>query len=457
MKFKKAIALLGAAAILSGSLCACTDLDRFKDSEKLSETKAPDGDITKTYNYSYGLTSAPTSYNSYSGVINEFSFRMLREKNLEEKDSFVFSPAMSAIQLSELINGASGDCRLEILGVLGSSLSADDFNVCSSYFKSRMEQVSQTGKTKKQIEEESPLSSEHTLLYSSFWVNSGTDITSAFLQANADYYGSDVLRFKYDDSHTAAKLVNLLNDSAGKKLELPGGVPSGSDKLYTLSAVDITDKWLVDYAPDSVFEGSFKSGKGSEKKVQFMSSDESYLSTADAEGVVKYTAKNPLRLIAVMPKDGLDIDEYIKSFTAEKYSGLMKSMDVSSRVRAELPQFSFDGKGETASDSGLLQKCGLYTLFTDDAHFKGMNISDTLKLGDMLELKPTLTVCAQGILNKAVNASSASGALLPQSKGSEESPSAPAKADKTLRFDKPFLFLLTDNETGIPVYAGIFR
>ena len=82
----------------------------------------------------------------------------------------------------------------------------------------------------------------------------------------------------------------------------------------------------------------------------------------------------------------------------------------------------------------------MYTLFTDDVLFKNITHTDNFKLNEIYEITPEITVNAAGINS--------------DSKIVEKRVKELEKTDETIKFDRPFIFLLTDNESSIPVYIG---
>ena len=76
------------------------------------------------------------------------------------------------------------------------------------------------------------------------------------------------------------------------------------------------------------------------------------------------------------------------------------------------------------------------------SYFSSIGFSQTAKLGDMYEIPPTFSLTRSGINMGGVAASDAAR------------PEVPADA---VIFDRPFLFLLLDNETDIPVFAGVIQ
>ena len=404
--------ITAAAAALLMLLCACGNPKLFIDEEKLTGTVSRSKDITQTYNYADGAQEPPTSM--------DFSLRQLRQHSQDAKESFVFSPASAALQLGALANGASGDTRSEILLALTGTLGLDDLNACSSYFKSRLESVSRAGK------KEAP--AEQLTFGGALCIDKSADVKTSFLQAEKDFYGYDVFRYDYKGEHAADKLNSALSAYTSDS-----GIvfPEGST-VNAVSALALNDGW-VEAAAESV-KGTFNGTNGAQTADYFTSSAK-LLHSDRADAVLKYTAKNPLKLLVILPKDANAFDDYVSRLDATELNRLLDSMDVTKQATAALPAFSVTTDKKAQPLSGTLTKCGLYTLFGKDASFSALSYSQSVKAGEMYELAPVFSLDRNGI-----NTQTTAAAVQTE----------PAE----LTVDRPFVFLLLDNESNLPVLAG---
>ncbi len=440
---KRKIALLLSLVISASTLCACGDPTQFTGKENLSDDYTRSTAPTISYNYNDGVTTAPNAYNTYASSITNFELKMFRKYFEQQNEkTFVFSPASSALQLGLMMNGASSDTKDEISIVLGTDLTVENINQCSSYFKSRIEAVSKIGEN--EVDELSgkkqEKSSEYVKLDNNLFFNDTSDVKSAFLQANASFFNADIFRFMFSDENSLAKVNTHFSD-----FTTDNALTTLDEKqtLISVTASDICDKWLNQYTEADLEEGTFKSTKG-DKKVNFMTSNEHYINTENAEGVIKYTSKNPLKLVLVMPKEGTSLEDYVADFTNLEYSNLLESVDITKRVTAKIPEFSIKSKGNAQPLSTVLSSSGLYSLFTEESTFGNISNSDDFMLNEMYEITPNLTVNAAGI----------GGTSEIKTTLAKERVEELAETDKTVEFNRPFIFLLIDNESNIPVYIG---
>lgn len=444
---KRTLTLLLALVMSASALCACSSPDEFSNDEKLSQDYTRSTDPEESFNYNDGAENPPSVYNNYLSYITNFELRMFRNYyslSEDKNSSFVFSPISSALQLSLISNGASDDTKNEISLALGSDLTIDDLNQCSSYFKSRMEAVSkQTSGEVNELsgKEEEATATEYVKLENNLFFNDTSDIKTKFLQANASFYGEDIFRFMFSDENALTKVNKQFSDFTDKdaisKLDENGS-------LISITASDISDLWLNPYAETDIEKGSFKA-TGGDRDVNYMTSFESYIKSEKAQGVIKYTSKNPLKLMLVMPDENISFDEYISDFNHLEYTKLIESFDITKNVNAVIPEFSIKSDGVVKPLSSVLEESGLYTLFTEDAEFSSMTHSNDLVFNEMYEITPSISVSRTGISGTVANNDRT--ALVKHNKEVN-------KAETDLKFDRPFIFLLIDNESDIPVYIG---
>lgn len=256
------------------------------------------------------------------------------------------------------------------------------------------------------------------------FLNDGNDFRKTFLQANADFFGADILRFDFADDMARVKLDDLI------KTEKPPF--DENDSMYSYSSLTFTDTWLTPYGADSSADGTF------------LHSEEILMQSDRAKGVVKYTETNPLKALFILP-DG-DFDTYVKTFDSAEYFKLLESVDITKRQGVQLRPFSVDGGLVDRKDT--LSAVGLNTLFSDKSDFGNLAHGDANRLDSFFESMPCVTFSASGISTETMQ----SDAALTQD-------TAPEKEEwkDDLVFDKPFLFMLIDNESSTPLYIAAIK
>ncbi len=442
---RKIIAFIISVFMIISVFCACTDSENFSKNDNLINKYKRSTDSAKTFNYNDKVTDAPSSYTTYSSEITDFALRMFRNYHKNAgKDSYVFSPASTALQLGLMANGASEETRDEIINALGRDLSLENINQCSSYFRSRIEAVGAN-----QADKKDSLSGDDTSngnqgfvkFDTAMFANDTADIKTKFMQTDVDYYGCDFFRLMFNDSNALNKVNNRF-----KKYGSENFISSLDEdqNLISVTAADICDIWLNAYAETDIEQGTFKSS-GTDKSVTYMTSNETYMKTDKAQAVVKYTSKTPLKFMAVIPNEDITLSDYISDFTNLEFSNLFESIDFSKVAAAKIPEFTISAQNNAENITSIAEDSGLYTLFTDRAEFSELTRTDNFSFNAMYEITPKISVNACGIGGHESN-----GDEPALSKHTQQT----VKADVTLEFNRPFIFLILDNESNIPVYIG---
>lgn len=440
---KKILSLSLCIALSALTLCACGDNTQISSKENLSGNYTRSNDVEQTYNFKDGAADSPSSYNEFKNEITDFELKLFRNSFKQNGGGvYVTSPVNVVAELGVLANGASKDSQTEIMNALGDDINLSSLNECMSYFLSRIQEVANLGNEKideltgKKITSDS---TSYVKLKEALVFNDTLDVKSKFLQTNADYYGSDIFRIDFSDENSLLKLNNEFSDFSGKTV----GSLDNSNSLISILGADICDTWLDAYSQDDISEGTFKASSG-DKTVNFLTSNESYMRSDTAQGVVKYTSKTPLKMLFIIPNEGITLDEYISNFTNLEYQNLLGSIDITKSATAKIPEFSTESS-EAVSIKEAVSSSGLYTLFTEDSTFANLTNSTEFVFNDMYELSPKLTFNAAGIGGFSSN--DATHILGKRTTELETS-------DTVLEFNRPFMFMIIDNETNIPVYMG---
>ena len=120
---------------------------------------------------------------------------------------------------------------------------------------------------------------------------------------------------------------------------------------------------------------------------------------------------------------------------------MLDSFKITSLTNASVPEFSIKSNGKPTSLKSELEDCGLADIFTDSINLSNITLSDDLFVNDISEIQPSVTVNSAGIGgSESVKATVTANTL--------------KSADSTLKFDRPFIFMLIDNESNIPLYIG---
>ena len=211
--------------------------------------------------------------------------------------------------------------------------------------------------------------------------------------------------------------------------------------MYLINALVFDARWQWPYLDGSEVRNNrtFTAYDGTEQKVTMMTQTEGiYLEDGLATGFIKHYEGGGYSFAALLPNEGVSIDDYVASLTAE---GLQATLDgaVSAKVVASLPQFSYD---YALDMSDVLKQMGMPTAFNvENADFSPMGTCDAGNLFIRgLPHTTRINVNTRGTQVAAVS----SVIVAPNS----------APQGYVVKLDRPFVFLILDTATNIPIFIG---
>ena len=301
---KKLIALLLVFAMALG-MTACSQVsanDLMKDVPAKAVDVLPDMDA--------GAAAAA-----------DFGVRLFKT-SMEEGENTLISPLSVLYALAMTANGADGETLAQMEQVLG--MDVDNLN---SYMLAYLDLLPETKDYKMS-------------LANSIWFkdDSRFQVEQSFLQTNADYYGADAYKAAFDEATR-----NDINNWVKEKTD--GMIPSALDKIpadalmYLNNALAFDAEWADIYEKYQVKDGEFTREDGTKQKCELMYSTESnYFEDEKATGFLKYYKSGKYAFVAMLPKEGVSVSEYIASLTGESLNEMLSNPEHTT-VYTSIPKF----------------------------------------------------------------------------------------------------------------------
>ncbi|MCR5056325.1 MAG: serpin family protein [Clostridia bacterium] len=355
-------------------------------------------------------------------TVADFAVKLLKNAKKNGENSLV-SPISVIAALSMTANGAKGNTLSQMESTLGMSL--EDLN---SFFKAYVRSLAQDDKNKFSLAD-------------SIWFKSGcVDFNNGFLQANADFYGADAYEASFDEK-TLADINKWVNDNTN------GMIPKILDKvpdsavMYLINALAFEAEWIDPYNEEQVFPSKFTLENGQKKDVTLMTSNERfYLETANATGFIKHYANHKYAFAALLPNEGVTVNELVSSLDGKTLSGILTNAEQTS-VRAVIPKFEAEF-GTDLADS--LKAMGMTDAFDSPlADFSGIGtwkLDGFTRIGHVIH-KTYISVTEQGTKAGAATAVEMKNDSIPIN-------------NKEVILNRPFVYMLIDLENNIPFFIG---
>lgn len=363
--------------------------------------------------------------NTFIKAQMDFSMKIFKNTvAASEKDNILVSPLSVMLALSMTANGAVGDTKTEMQDVLSGGITIEELN---KYNYSYVNGLPSNEKTKLNIA-------------NSIWVRDDLDVEKDFLQTNANYYDAAAYMTKFDDK-ALEDINNWVKENTDEMIDKIMDEHTDDAVMYLINAITFDSEWQTKYMSYEVYDGKFNSYNNEKNEVKMMSSTEyTYLEDENATGFVKPYKNNAYSFVGLLPNEDIDILEYVEEFTYDKYKNIMDNAK-SCSVKVDIPKFSYDydlNMNEILKSMGMEKSFdGRYADFSKLGHSQNGNIY----IGNVIH-KTFIEVDENGTRAAAVT----------KVDMVEESAMI---IDKSVKLDRPFVYMIIDNATNIPIFMGV--
>ncbi|MBQ8381758.1 MAG: serpin family protein [Clostridia bacterium] len=357
----------------------------------------------------------------------DFAVRLFQDADgIKDEDNLCFSPLSAMLALAMTANGAEDQTLAEMGALLGGTLSIEELNATLRTWVNKMvvRQYSQSTFS----------------VANSIWVRQGVfNASPTFLQTNANYYQADFYEAPFDDS--TADDINLwikyhTNGLIKKMVE----EINPNTMMYLINTLYLNAAWSDAYDDAQLSKGIFHGSDADTAATMMASVESNYLSMEGAIGFKKYM--DGYTFAAILPDEGVDAGAFVASLTGEQLQAFLQS-GTRAEVHAKLPSFSY---GSSIRLTEIL-KSYIPTAMDPQADFLKMGETihgNTLFIGNVQQ-NTVITLDKNGIC--------AAAATIVDAPTGAEPPDALPIYYVTL--DRPFVYAILDNATGLPIFIGV--
>lgn len=427
---------VGAAllAALLASVCACgrgqhsivnTSSTKLSDSttDLMKDVKAvshkPRAEVSKGFEW---------EYRSFAFTLFQQTAFQEALKSQNQDKTFLISPLSVMSALAMTLNGADGETAAQMRRALveGYQLDAllpvDDLNAELGAFVRSL-----------------PSGDKAKLsMANSLWLREGAiQPKDAFLQTNADYYNAGVYSAKFDQNTLQDINQWVSRHTDGMIDKLPDDI-SDDTVMYLINALAFDAEWQDIYSEDEIRQGEFHGTTGNQTVDMMHSMEVGWLRDDKATGFIKPYASG-YSFVAMLPNEDVSIDEYIGSWSDIAFMTALENVD-DREVSVNLPKFKAEYETEL---NAALRAMGMADAFDpEQADFSRMGETaggDNLYISEVKH-KTFISVDERGTKAGAatsVGMDTGSAIMIP-----------------TVYLDRPFVYLIIENESRLPVFMG---
>ena len=395
----------------------------------LTPTSTPVSEQAQTQNLMQHITTkAVTSKAPDAGFAEhttDFSIELFQKSYSDEKNTLL-SPVSVLIALAMTANGAEEGTLTQMERVLGETLSIDQLNAHYSYL---LNEFSKEGQVKMTVA-------------NSIWFRDVANFTPKqyFLQKNADYYDASVYKAPFDDQ-TLAEINQWVSEKTNGMIEnILDEIPADA-MLYIINALAFEGTWKEAYSEHYIRNGVFTNYEGEKQSVKLMySTEEQYLDDGRATGFIKEYAGGQYSFVALLPNEGVSLDDYVTSLTGDRFRNILGTAK-NENVSVAIPKFSYDY--DVLLNQSLMEM-GITDAFSPQlADFSNMaeGADGNLYIGRVIH-KTFISVDEEG-----TKAGAATIIEVPKNSATMTKPCM-------VHLTRPFVYAIVDNATGLPVFMG---
>ena len=268
------------------------------------------------------------------------------------------------------------------------------------------------------------------------------EVKESFLSKMTGVFGADAYKAPFD-----ASTVDAINAWCSENTD--GMIPKVIDEidpetmLYLINALLFDAQWSDTYHESNVSDAKFTTADGTQQDVQLMYSVEKlYLQDDYAVGTVKYYAQGGYKFVAMLPNEGITLEQYVAALTGEGIDTMIREGEYAN-VKTKLPKF----KNECSYKlNEILKAMGMPDAFDPGrADFSEMGSCE----GGNLYISSVIHKTAIEVNEVGTRAA----AITVVEMAAESAIEMPPKTYE-LTFDRPFVYMIMDRNN-VPLFIGV--
>ena len=373
--------------------------------------------------YGFHTPPAGSTEKSIASSSGTFGLKLFKEINDSEKDENIFiSPLSISMALGMTLNGANSTTYdsmkavLELNGLTQTKINEAYKNLINTLTSIDPKVVFNVA--------------------NSIWYRNTMQFQQDFIAVNKTYFNAEVSGLNFDDPGSVETINNWVNENTdGKIPEIISSIPDNL-VMCLINAIYFKGDWKYQFNKDYTKDDSFTLSDGSKIicKMMEQGNNYNYLSNDLFQAVELPYGDSSFSMIIFLPQE--DINDLINQFNDENWNSWSNSFSVK-EGEIWLPKFEI--KYELTLKK-VLTAMGMGIAFSDFADFTGIYSKGGISISQVLH-KTYVKVDEEGTEAAAVTFVGVGTTSAGSSKF-------------YMRIDKPFLFVIKDNQTNSLLFMG---
>ncbi len=356
---------------------------------------------------------------------NNFGLELLKTVfEAETRPNIMISPASVSIALGMTYNGAE-------------TTTMDAFKKVLNYEELTREEVNEI--TKELIGVLVTNSKGNLLeIANSIWYNEGFPVKQEFIDLNSNYFDASVSELDFSRESAVQTINEWVNNSTHEKISKIIDNIDPSTMMILINAIYFNCIWEVEFDPEDTYDAPFYNENGTKFGDVDMMKLESTFNVAYSDNfrAIELPYKNKkFSMFLFLPDEGTQVKDLVRELDGETWNGWLEKFNSVRDYTIELPRFEFEFDRSLKED---LRVMGLEVAFSEEADFSGISEIDLL-ISDVIH-KTYIKLNEKGTEAAAVTAITMDVTS--------------AGPGTILRFDRPFLFAITENSSKSILFMG---
>ena len=356
--------------------------------------------------------------------------------NQGEGQNVCISPTSMMMAFGMTENGANGETLSQMESIINGGLSLEQMNPIMYAMADHFESAEDV---------------EWNVANSIWFRNDGKlEVLPEFASAAKSWYDADIWMSAFDEG--TVKDINkwVERETRGMIDEIIQSIDE-QNRMILINAMAFEGKWMNEYEKSDILENcKFTNYDGTTSDVTMLHSLEySYIELGDGVGFIRPYKGGEYSFVGILPDEGISVNQYIRDLAAggEDFSEAIRNpQHYSGDIIVTMPEFKneFDIKM-----NDVLIDMGMTVPFSyQEADFNGVMRSTSDEVYDIyissVIHKTFIEVDREGTRAAAVTAITLDAC------------NAIAVYDPPMyiNLDRPFVYAIVDNETGLPVFLG---
>jgi serpin B len=398
-----------------------------------TQQPVPEGEVAKSEKQR--ITSPSTSQGELEHLTADNAafgvelFQKLRERG----GNLFFSPHSISIALAMTYAGGRSTTEAEMAGVLHYGLPQSALHPAMNALDLALESRGQGAAGKDG-------GAFRLKIANALWGQRGYPFLPSFLDLLAQNYGAGMRLMNFKDAPEPSR--QQINEWVAQKTEdrikdllQPGDVRNDT-KLVLTNAIYFNAAWKHAFEPAATVPGTFTKSDGTKLSAQLMTERNryGYANVSGWEAVELPYDGGELSMVVMLPAGPLEKAE--PGFTPEVLQRILGAL-ATEEVALTLPKFKLETRVKLKE---TLEALGMTESFSAAADFSGIDGRRYLIIGEVIH-KAFVAVDEAG-----TEAAAATAVIMP--------PGAAPGDPRTVRVDRPFLFVIRDVATGAVLFMG---